>query len=104
MKYFVVLIIVVMVLSGCASKKNIPDDIPKESPYTSDYTVEPEVVAPVDTVVVPEVKIHIVKKGESLWVIARKYGVTVQDLVKANNIKNKNIIKINQELIIPERK
>jgi len=97
-----IIVVVVVVFSGCASKKNITDDVPQKSPYTTDNTiVEQEVVAPVDTVVVPEIKIHVVKKGESLWVIARKYGVTVQDIVDANNIKNRNIIKINQELIIP---
>jgi spore germination protein len=104
MKLTVSLIIVVVVLFGCASKKNVTVDVPQKSPYTTDNTVVEQEVAPVDTVVVPEIKIHVVKKGESLWVIARKYGVTVQDLVKANNIENKNIIKINQELIIPEKR
>ncbi len=87
---------------GCASQKKVKNSTPSET-YTNDTTiVEDELVSPVDSVV-NETIIHVVQKGESLWVIAKKYGVSVQDIVKANNIENKNIIKINQELIIPNK-
>lgn len=42
-----------------------------------------------------------VKKGDSLWSISRKYGVTVADLCSVNNIKENDILAINQTLIIP---
>ena len=36
--------------------------------------------------------VHVVKSGESLAVIAKKYGCTTDDLVKWNKLKSKNIL------------
>ncbi len=45
-------------------------------------------------------KTYTVKAGDTLYSIAKRYGVTVTALVRANNISN-NLIKIGQVLIIP---
>ena len=45
--------------------------------------------------------IYIVKKGDSLYSIAGKYDVSVDDLKKYNNLDS-NIINIGQELYIPK--
>lgn len=45
------------------------------------------------------VKIHKVKKGESLWTIARLYKVLVADIISWNNLKNDKL-KIGQALKI----
>ena len=44
---------------------------------------------------------YIVKKGDSLWGIATKYGITVNELKQANNLKT-NLISVGQVLKIPE--
>jgi membrane-bound lytic murein transglycosylase D len=44
---------------------------------------------------------HNVKKGETLSVIARHYGVAVNDLTQANRISVKSSLRIGQELLIP---
>ncbi len=44
---------------------------------------------------------HIVKPGETLSHIAVRYGVSVQELMAANNIHNPNLIYVGQELNIP---
>jgi membrane-bound lytic murein transglycosylase D len=44
---------------------------------------------------------HNIKKGETLSVIARKYGVSVNDLTQANKISTKTTLRIGQELMIP---
>lgn len=46
--------------------------------------------------------IYTVKKGDSLWLIANKYGTTVDELKNANNLKS-NTLSIGQTLIIPEK-
>lgn len=46
---------------------------------------------------------HIVKSGESLYVIAERHGVTVNELKKANSLSN-NKIKPGQKLTIPKKK
>ena len=45
--------------------------------------------------------LYIVKKGDNLTKISKQYGVLIDDIVKSNNIKNKNLIYICQKLIIP---
>lgn len=62
-----------------------------------------------ETLIVPENNnvtigndiIYIVKKGDTLWNIARDYNVTVRQIVNINNIKNPNLIYIGQRLVIP---
>jgi len=48
----------------------------------------------------PTYKTHIVKKGETLSGIAKKYGTTYQKIAKDNNISNPNKISVGQKLII----
>ena len=43
---------------------------------------------------------YIVKSGDTLYSIARRYGVTVDDIMRANNMSN-NLLSLNQVLIIP---
>ncbi len=47
--------------------------------------------------------IHTVLAGETLVRIARQYGVTVQDIVNANNLANPNLLDVGQQLIIPNQ-
>jgi len=49
----------------------------------------------------PTPRTHTVKAGESLTVIAIKYGTTVAAIASANNITNINNISVGQVLIIP---
>ena len=46
---------------------------------------------------------HVVKKGEGLWDISRQYGVTIEDIVKWNGLKDTKI-KINEKLKIKTTK
>lgn len=52
---------------------------------------------------IKESNIYTVKKGDSLWLIANKYGTTVDELKNANDLKS-NTLSIGQTLIIPEKK
>jgi LysM repeat protein len=44
---------------------------------------------------------YIVQKGDTLFQISKKYGISVDDIAKTNNLTNPNFIKIGQNLIIP---
>ena len=46
---------------------------------------------------------YTVKSGDSLWSISRKFGVTVNELKKVNNLSS-NLLSIGKNLIIPGKK
>lgn len=45
--------------------------------------------------------VYIVKSGDVLWKIAKKYGYTYQELAAYNNIKNPHLIFVGQKILIP---
>lgn len=49
----------------------------------------------------PQGVYHKVSKQESLWRIAKTYGVTLDEIVKANHIPNAAVIEENQLILIP---
>lgn len=49
----------------------------------------------------PTGKVHVVQPGETLFSIARRYGVTVWALSQANGLYNMNVIYVGQNLVIP---
>lgn len=49
-------------------------------------------------------KFHIVKSGENLAIIARKYDVSLATLKKVNNLKSKSKLKLGTKLVLPEKK
>jgi murein DD-endopeptidase MepM/ murein hydrolase activator NlpD len=44
---------------------------------------------------------HIVRQGDTLYNISKRYGVTVDELARANNIRQPYTISLNQRLAIP---
>ncbi|GAB4565282.1 MAG: hypothetical protein Kow0047_15720 [Anaerolineae bacterium] len=55
-------------------------------------TVTPAAAGPVE---------HVVQRGEYLKLIAEKYGVSPEEIIRANNLRNPNVIYPGQKLIIP---
>lgn len=45
--------------------------------------------------------LYIVKKGDTIWKIAKRYGSTIDDIVRTNGIEDANRINIGQKLFIP---
>ena len=43
---------------------------------------------------------YTVVKGDTLWQIAKRYGITLQKLLELNTIKNPNVIQIGQKIRI----
>jgi len=59
---------------------------------TATYTPEPTATPPI---------VHIVQEGETLFEIARAYGISVETLMAANNITDRSLVRLGQELTIP---
>lgn len=51
---------------------------------------------------IEEENVYTVKSGDTLWNIAKKFGVTVDELKNENNLKN-NSLSIGQKLVIPSK-
>ncbi len=46
-------------------------------------------------------KVYRVKKGDTLWTIAQRFGVSVRRLVKMNSMGRRPVIRVGQRLVIP---
>ncbi len=49
-------------------------------------------------------QIYVVKKGDSLWKIAKAENVTVGELSRANNMSKTSVLKVGQKLTVPAAK
>ncbi|MDR3144261.1 MAG: LysM peptidoglycan-binding domain-containing protein [Puniceicoccales bacterium] len=47
---------------------------------------------------------YVVKSGDSLYLIAKRFGVTQSDLQRVNSLDDPNLLQIGQKLIIPAKK
>ena len=45
--------------------------------------------------------VHVVRRGDTLYSVARRYGTTVNAVVRANGLRNPNWIYVGQRLVIP---
>jgi LysM repeat protein len=74
--------------------------------YAGQVLIIPNLSAPdagdeiVNPLVATAPVIHVVQRGEHLASIAQQYGVTVDDILTANNIANPNLVYAGQELQI----
>jgi len=59
---------------------------------------------PQDNLSAADYALHIVKKGETLWTIARQYNLTMDSILTTNNITNPELIYIGQQIKIPSYK
>jgi membrane-bound lytic murein transglycosylase D len=60
-------------------------------------------IASVPKYIPPEYATHLVRRGETLGSIARKYGTSVQTLIRINNLRS-TLIRVGQTLRIPTRR
>lgn len=70
----------------------------KRSRWTATITV---IVLLFVTAAVVSAAAYVVRPGDTLWGISRQFGMTVDAIVRANNIPNPNLIYVGQVLEIP---
>jgi LysM repeat protein len=78
----------------------VPPPPPTPVPVPRPPTPTPTSVPPTPT---PQI-VHVIVSGDTLFALALKYDITVDDIVKANNIQNPNNVALGTKLIIPAPK
>ena len=63
------------------------------APYTPEPTATPTIE--------PTPVVHTIASGETLIVIARQYGVSVQSIQEVNGITDPRTLRVSQEILIP---
>ena len=87
-------VIFLLMLSGCVAVDKSAPGVKGPQPITGPSPVE-------TTTAKPSGVYHKVVKGETIWRIAQAYGVTIDQIISANNIPNGAVIEKNQLLLIP---
>ena len=75
------------------------EETPAEEPYP---VKEEETVAEEEMPTAVSTISHTVQKGDTMLNIARRYDVTVDAIIAANNISNPNHIEVGTTLLIPQ--
>ncbi len=77
-------------------------DIMAENPHIGDPNdLSPGIKLSITVGTAPPVRVHVVAPGQSVYTIARRYGMSVDTLVRANGLRNPNAIDVGQRLVIP---
>jgi len=46
-------------------------------------------------------KTYVVQSGDTLWAIAKRYNVSLDELIRINHISNPDVLRVGQKIIIP---
>ncbi|MGB2925282.1 MAG: peptidoglycan DD-metalloendopeptidase family protein [Limnothrix sp.] len=92
--------LVVPIAQPTATIENKPDSVVVEPQIEVDTVENIPSESPVLVASIPS-RTHTVRPGETLYAIARRYGIAGRDLIVANRLDNPNRITVNQQLLIP---
>ena len=88
-----------LLMGGCAlepTKSKVPAQLEREIKTIEDAKSTTAYQPPVSG----EKTTYIVKKGDTLWPISKRFGVSVETILRANHITNTKDLKVGQKLII----
>lgn len=93
---------VTAILPATATPSPAPPAPPTVTPLPSaSPTGTPTVIAVPTATATPALRVHVVKYGETLAIIARKYATTATAIARLNGLANPNRIYVGQRLLIP---
>lgn len=104
LRVLVVCAFVVLMIGGCTREKALPTPAPTSTARTAPAEHVPEsspTPSPTSTPDVPELTYYTVQAGDTVWDIADYFGISVQELVDANQLVEPDRLQPGQQLIIP---
>lgn len=89
-------------VTGSPPPTETPSPTPTETPTATLTPTPTPVPTPTPTATAtPEGFVYVVQSGDTLSAIASRFGVSMQEIVEANNIADPNLIIAGDELLIP---
>lgn len=74
---------------------------PTVSPGIAGAGITPGVSSPTPVATMSGARTYVVKEGDTLWGVATLFGVTVEQIMRANGLEDRGSISVGQRLIIP---
>jgi len=102
-----------VMLQGCGTVQRAggpppaPVMPPREEPEPAKAAMGPELLPPPPEAAAAEVRelgvgrTYKIRKGDTLSGIAKRFGVSVREIIELNDIENPNLIRVGQELVLP---
>ena len=56
--------------------------------------------APIDLKDISSINIYVVKPGDSIWKIAKKYKTSMENIIRTNKLENPDLIDIGQKILV----
>ena len=91
-----VTVLLVLVASGCAARANVAPTEPART-----LEAAHEAAAPQEAPEPPAGVVHIVQPGQTLWRIARAYGIQLDVLAEANGIDDPSRVEVGTPIFVP---
>ncbi len=91
----------VVLIQGCGTLPMDPLTEPKMPPHVASERLDPLPIPDEPSYAPVPSSTYVVKKGDSLSTIAKRHGLSTLELSSLNNIKNPNMIRVGQKLILP---
>ena len=87
-------VVVALTAIGCGSARMPPETSPPPPERAAPPAAETEAIpAPIRT--------HVVEPGDTLWSLSRRYAVSVDDFVRANDLADADRLSVGDRLIVP---
>ena len=87
-------LLLALLAAACSAKTIAPTPTPTLPQQTATPTAAPPTATPTPA-------FYVIQPGDTLSLIAEQFGVPLEELQKANDIDDPNLIRVNQKLIIP---
>ncbi len=94
--------VAILALAGCGRAEAGSPEVTSSTLSTTVSTLPPSTAAPTTTTTAAPVSVtYVIQSGDSLGIIAERFGISLSVLADFNAISDPNTIYVGQEIVIP---